>query len=71
MQFELETIPEALRSTRDQWRLMYEQQAEDAQAIGLPASAVPKLPTEPTQEDISQAQGKLAQIMQSFVSAAL
>jgi hypothetical protein len=58
-------------STIERWKAMYQQQAQDAQAIGLPASAVPKLPGKPTESDISQAADKLRQIMMSFESAAL
>ncbi len=44
---------------------------QDAQVIGLPQSAVPQLPEDPTKDDISQAADKLRRIMLSFESAAL
>lgn len=50
---------------------MYQQQAADARANGLPSSAVPKLPDDPTKADICHAAEELGRIMLSFESAAL
>lgn len=71
LEYELRVIEEARDSTVDRWRDMYNQQAKDAMALGLPKSAVPELPQCPTHQDVVEAAETLRRIMQSFESAAL
>jgi CRP/FNR family transcriptional regulator len=55
----------------ERWRIAYDQMARDAQAMGIPASAVPPLPAEADAEAVRQARDLLRGIIASFVSSGL
>lgn len=59
------------RLTIDRWREAYRQMAQDARDIGIPASAIPSLPDNPSKEDLKSARDRLNGIIQSFLSSGL
>ena len=57
--------------TIERWTQAYKQMASDARDIGIPASAIPALPDNPTKEDLRRARDLLNGIIQSFLSSGL
>ncbi|PRW55894.1 type VII secretion [Chlorella sorokiniana] len=55
----------------EQWQLAYQQMAADAQTLGIPASAIPQLPAQPTAAELRAARDRLSGMMASFLSAGL
>jgi len=53
------------------WRRAYAAAAHDAEALGIPASAIPQLPLEATPAQISSARQHLTNMVASFLSAGL
>lgn len=47
------------------------QMAADARTLGIPASAIPQLPAQPTAAELQAARDRLAGMMASFLSAGL
>lgn len=58
-------------STIERWTAAYQQMVRDAQDLGIPASVIPKLPANPTKEELRQARDHLDRMVQSFLSAGL
>lgn len=50
---------------------LYKDMVKDARDLGIPASAIPSLPLNPTKDDVSRARSHLAAIMSSFVCSGL
>lgn len=57
--------------TLERWIAAYEQMGDDAQAMGIPASAIPPLPTNPTAAQVRSARDHLAGMIASFLSSGL
>jgi hypothetical protein len=55
----------------ERWRMAYNQMARDAEAMGIPASAVPSMPVDADEETVRQARDLLRGIIASFVSSGL
>lgn len=59
--------PEAL----ERWVVAYCQMAADARELGVPASAIPPLPPNPSAADVRAARDRLSGLLSSFLSAGL
>mmetsp|Transcript_17116 Transcript_17116/g.47470 ORF Transcript_17116/g.47470 Transcript_17116/m.47470 type:complete len:160 (-) Transcript_17116:248-727(-) len=55
----------------ERWRRAYSVLATDAQGLGIPASAVPRLPDNANADDIRAARDHLVGMMESFCSACI
>ena len=57
--------------TIERWTSAYKEMCSDARIMGIPASALPQLPQNPTKEDLRSARDYLNLMIQSFLSAGL
>ena len=53
------------------WHAAFEAMARDAMEIGIPASAIPKIPLNPNEKDLRDARDHLNAIILSFMSSEL
>ncbi len=63
--------PTVREETLVRWRIAYQAMCSDAQALGIPRSAIPPLPPNASAESIRQARDHLEAMMASFLSAGL
>ena len=53
------------------WHAAFEAMARDAMEIGIPASAIPKIPLNPSEKDLREARDHLNAMIMSFMSSEL
>ncbi|KAF5837928.1 hypothetical protein DUNSADRAFT_3705 [Dunaliella salina] len=66
-----EKADEPSEAMLERWRQAYSVLATDAQGLGIPASAVPRLPNNANADDIRAARNHLVGMMESFCSACI
>lgn len=63
--------PATSEAVLERWEVAYRQAVRDAEALGIPSSAMPKLPANPSVSEIRQARDYLGAMVASFLSSGL